>query len=242
MSRTGPATETDRMLSREDDERRERLQQARRAAGYTNAKQAAEALKNEGLVESTYRSHENGGRRLTENTGHIYARAFGISYEWLWTGKGEMERPASDRPISNVAPGLSVVVPSSRLIPVMGRARAGDGGVIVLDGTINDQIEAPGNLSKVENAYAVEVVGDCMIPRYEPGELVLIHPTRPVHSGSYVLLQIRDRQGELVGLIKKFVRATQGQVVVAQLNPPQELTFDKEDVIAMHRILGSQER
>ncbi len=231
-----------RMLSREQDERRERLVRARLAAGYTNAKQAAEALKNKGLVETTYRSHENGVRSLTKNAAHKYAAAFGISFEWLWGAKGEMGQPLVDRPISNVAPGITAIVPSSKLIPVMGRARAGEGGVIVLDGTVSDHVEAPGNLGKIEGAYAVEVVGDCMYPRYEPGELVLIHPTRPVHSGSYVLLHMRGNDGGLDGVIKKFLRFTGEHLVVAQLNPYQELTIPRDGVVEMHRILGSLER
>jgi phage repressor protein C with HTH and peptisase S24 domain len=122
---------------------------------------------------------------------------------------------------------------------VLGRAQAGDGGVLVLDGTISDQVACPGALANVENAYAVEVVGDCMSPRYEPGELVFIHPSRPVHPGSYVLLHVSDGHNEIVGMVKKYLRTTEADVIVEQLNPAQELRFPRASVAKMHLVVGS---
>ncbi|ACL60621.1 putative phage repressor [Methylobacterium nodulans ORS 2060] len=227
------------MRDRDNDARRERLKRARFDAGYKNASMAAEALRDKGLKVSTYKSHENGTRDITENAAMLYASAMGISFEWLWSGKGDMRANDATTPQRNVANAITAVVPSGRLIPVVGRKRVGEGGAIVIDGTISGRVECPGNLVDVDNAYSTEVVGDCMLPRYEPGELVFIHPTRPYHAGSYVFLNVRDASGDLIGLVKRYVRTTSEHVIVEQLNPPKTLTFDRRSVEAVHLIVGS---
>lgn len=63
----------------------ERLQHARRLAGYANATDAAEAI---GMARPTYLAHENGGRGFAKYADR-YARFFRVSYEWLMTGRGE---------------------------------------------------------------------------------------------------------------------------------------------------------
>jgi transcriptional regulator with XRE-family HTH domain len=61
----------------------ERLRQARERAGFETASDAARAL---GLSESTYLGHENGSRGFKAKA-EKYARRFGVSLEWLLTGK-----------------------------------------------------------------------------------------------------------------------------------------------------------
>jgi len=70
-------------------EMHERLTTARKEAGYPTARAAAEAL---GVKEPTYIGHENGQRGFKRDSADRYARKFGISLEWLLTGKGAKER------------------------------------------------------------------------------------------------------------------------------------------------------
>ena len=65
----------------------ERLQAARRHAGFATAKDAAEAL---GISYPTYAGHENGQSGFRAPTVEIYARRFKVSYEWLMSGRGTM--------------------------------------------------------------------------------------------------------------------------------------------------------
>ena len=65
----------------------ERLQAARKHAGFGTAKEAAEAL---GISYPTYAGHENGQSGFRASTGEIYARRFKVSYEWLMSGRGPM--------------------------------------------------------------------------------------------------------------------------------------------------------
>lgn len=63
----------------------DRLRQAREAAGFDNAREAAAAL---GLTYSTYAGHENGSRGPRREQLLQYARKFKVSTDWLLTGKG----------------------------------------------------------------------------------------------------------------------------------------------------------
>lgn len=63
----------------------DRLRQAREAAGFDNAREAANAL---GLTYSTYAGHENGSRGPRREQLLQYARKFKVSTDWLLTGKG----------------------------------------------------------------------------------------------------------------------------------------------------------
>jgi len=66
----------------------DRLIRARKHAGFDTGSAAAEAL---GVKEPTYLGHENGSRGF-KGKAELYARRFGVSLEWLLTGRGAMER------------------------------------------------------------------------------------------------------------------------------------------------------
>lgn len=63
----------------------ERLRIARLRAGYSSAKEAAEAL---GFKVSTYLGHENGSRGYPAPKAYTYARKFKVREQWLLYGKG----------------------------------------------------------------------------------------------------------------------------------------------------------
>ena len=63
----------------------ERLQWARREAGYSTPSEAAEAF---GWNKFTYLSHENGNRGITASAALRYAKAFRRSAGWILTGEG----------------------------------------------------------------------------------------------------------------------------------------------------------
>lgn len=69
----------------------DRLVAARKLAGFESAADAARALS---VPEPTYLAHENGSRGFRAKA-EKYARRFGVSLEWLLTGRGEMVGPAA---------------------------------------------------------------------------------------------------------------------------------------------------
>lgn len=63
----------------------ERLRAARKEKGFESA---AEAARNFHWSVSTYSGHENGNRGLKQTAAQKYAKAFGVSPEWLLFGTG----------------------------------------------------------------------------------------------------------------------------------------------------------
>jgi len=128
-------------------------------------------------------------------------------------------------------------------IPVMGAGQGGSEGWFPWNGDIVDYVSRPPHLAGATQAYAVYVVGSSMEPRYYPGELVHIHPGRPVTTGAFVLVQVKpETEGETPrAFMKRLVRRTATKVTFEQFNPPKEIEIKASDIVSMHRIVGSAE-
>lgn len=70
-----------------------RLKEARKKAGF---KTASQAIAQFGWRSSTYHAHENGQNRFGVDDAERYARAYGVSVEWLLAEKGEAAITAED--------------------------------------------------------------------------------------------------------------------------------------------------
>ena len=159
------------------------------------------------------------------------ARALGVTAEWLQDGHG----PAPAKAIA--ARGRE-----PERLKVLGMAECGPDGWSLWNGDVIDMIERPASLNGVASAYAVYVVGASMEPRYHPGEVVHIHPGKPVSVGSYVLVQRRPKGGETpLAVIKRLVKRTPAKITLEQFNPPRIFDIKAGDIVSIHRVVGSGE-
>lgn len=71
----------------------ERLQHARKRAGFETAQDAADRF---GWNAVTYRAHEAGDRGLKIGVAEKYAKAFKVSQSWLLTGQGDIDGQAAE--------------------------------------------------------------------------------------------------------------------------------------------------
>lgn len=81
-----------------------RLRWARENAGFSSIRAAAKAFE---WDENVYKSHEQGERQkhgFKEATAKVYARKFGVSVEWLMTGRGTAVRGQSDEQWAELSP------------------------------------------------------------------------------------------------------------------------------------------
>ena len=101
----------------------------------------------------------------------------------------------------------------------------------------------PPALRDTRDLYAIYFHGESMVPRFEPGEVGIVDPRRPVSVGDYVLVQLRDGESEEVAsvLVKRLVRNSASVITLEQFNPA--LTFDipQRRVKRMHRIVPQTE-
>ena len=158
------------------------------------------------------------------------ARALGVTAEWLADGMG----PA---PKGGANPKAL-----AEKLKVLGMAQCGPDGWSLWNGDVIDMVDRPASLAGVPNAYAVYVVGASMEPRYHPGEVVHIHPGRPVDVGAYVLVQRRGKQGEPpLAVIKRLAKRTASKITLEQFNPPRTFDIKAADIVSVHRVVGSGE-
>lgn len=125
---------------------------------------------------------------------------------------------------------------SARRIPLIGMAQAGDGGFFddagFPAGAGWDEIVFPHIAD--ENAYALEISGESMLPAYRDGDVVIVSPNSPVRRGDRVVM--KTREGEV--LAKELKRRTAKTIELRSINPEHpDRAFDIKDVQWIARIV-----
>lgn len=169
------------------------------------------------------------------------ARALGVTAEWLQTGTGEPVNQSQQK--HGTFPANMSQHDTNNLIRVLGMAECGPDGWSLWNGEVVDHVPRPANLAGAPNAYAVFVVGTSMEDRYHPGELAFIHPGKPVTPGSYVLVQMIPKEDGQPprAILKRLVKRSGNKVVLEQLKPPKTFDLKADEIISMHRVVGSGE-
>ncbi len=129
-------------------------------------------------------------------------------------------------------------------LPVLGLATGGDGGDLHFNGETVDRVRRPPALIHARNAFALYVVGESMSPRYEPGELVFVHPGQHPRAGDDVVLELTpDREGAAAPcFIKRYLRRTGEALICAQFNPARhDLRYPLDRLRSLYRILPVSE-
>lgn len=225
-----------------------RLRAAREAAGFKSASDAAQKFR---WRASTYMAHENGQNGIRTEPALAYARAFGVDPGWLITGIGKEStvknstgKKAGARE-TGTAPANAIYSAERwpRDLRVLGMAECGPDGWSLWNGEVIEMTSRPPNLAGAALAYAVYVVGDSMEPRYHSGELVYVHPGRPVDVGAYVLVQVKPKDdGDAPrAVVKRLLRRSATKVTLEQFNPKKTIELKSSDVLSMHRVVGSGE-
>jgi len=124
-------------------------------------------------------------------------------------------------------------------LPVYASAQGGPDGSMVISYDPIEWRERPSILENVPDAFAMYVVNDSMEPRYRQGDLLLVHPRRPVRPGNDVLCVKVSENREHVAMIKQLVRMNAKEIVLLQFNPRREIIIKRKDLASLHRVLGA---
>lgn len=129
------------------------------------------------------------------------------------------------------------------MLRVLGMSGCGADGWSVWGGDTVQFIQRPANLADVPNAYAVFVTDTSMEPRYSEGDLVHIHPAKPATAGCCVLVlrKVVPDDGTTRGIIRRLVKRSGSKVTLAQFNPDRTFDIRADDIVSMHRVVGSSE-
>jgi len=147
---------------------------------------------------------------------------------------------ATKTPLDEFTGLVQGIHPIRQMIPVIGMAQAGAGGFFDDSGfPIGggwDEINLP-NVND-SHAYALEIIGDSMVPVFREGDLVIVSPEQTPRRGDRVV--IKTKSGEV--LAKVLQRETLKVVELASINPDHPLrTVDRGDIEWIARIVWASQ-
>ncbi len=121
-------------------------------------------------------------------------------------------------------------------LSIYGTTQATNDCLEISNGVI-DATPMPEPLRNVHNAYGLYLAGDSMVPRYRPGDLLLIHPHLPPRAEDGVVVRARDNTLIQVG---EFVRSTETEWVLRRYKTLQQnIHLPKTEWPKCHFIYGS---
>ena len=158
------------------------------------------------------------GYRIPGNTLKGRLRELGCDIGWLMTGQSERLQPE----LFEVAQ-----------YPIVSHIRAG-GGTVAEEPRIEYTRTAAGPAGpKYRGALFFEVRGDSMEPRWEEGDLVLVHPKVRPKNGEYGIVCWDKEDGSLKKLFYQ-----KGAIVLQSINPSyQAIVVDPKAVWFIGKVL-----
>ena len=141
---------------------------------------------------------------------------------------------------SDLLSGRKGQPPKRKQIPLMGFARAGKGGFFDDSGFPAgngwDEIDVPGVTD--QNAYALEITGDSMMPIYREGDTIIVSPAATVRKGDRVVVRTTDGQV----MAKLMQRQTSKTLELASFNPNHATkVMDMKEVDWIARIMWASQ-
>jgi SOS-response transcriptional repressor LexA len=187
------------------------------------------------------------------------AYLLGTTSDWLL--HGGMEGPILDRGKLNPDGTVKVDVPAAGTtasdvratwaspephtpVPLIGTAFGGewDAEIEMTElrlSEVLDYLGRPPELQTDPDSYALEIVGESMAPRFEPGERAFVSPLASVRIGDDVVVQLKaSTQGVKLALIKRLTRRSPTLLELRQFNPERTFQVPVEQVAAVHRVRG----
>lgn len=186
-------------------ERHSRLRQARIHAGFERQRDVYERYPD--WNRNSYKSNENGNAPFSFDQAKVYAKAFGVRPEWLYSGDGPMtERRA-------------------RGVPLVGYVGAGARAHYYASGDGElDRVDAPDDAT--ESTVAVEVRGTSLGPLFETWLIFYDELHSPVTPQLYGRLCVVALPDDRI-LVKRIRPAKTPQLYHLESNA-EETIFDQE--------------
>lgn len=129
-----------------------------------------------------------------------------------------------------------------RDVELLGVTYGGDDGDFSFNGEVSGYVRRPPGIAHLRNVFALHVLSDSMVPRYDPGEMIYAGGREAVPQDHVVIELFGDTEGQAgKSFIKKLIKRTSREVTVQQYNPEKLITFDARTVKQIWRVIPLKE-
>jgi transcriptional regulator with XRE-family HTH domain len=184
-----------------------------------------------GIKQASLHSVETGETRRSKFLPEI-VRELGIPPD-------DVGLPPDVSPDATVMPVDRLVLPG-RDFPIYASVEGGAGEIIRSTDPV-DWHPRPAPVAHVKTAYGLIVVGESMIPEFDPGDIALVNPILPAMAMKPCIFYA-EKHGEARASIKRFLRANADKWLVYQHNPPRggthEFSLSRKEWGICHRVIG----
>lgn len=127
-------------------------------------------------------------------------------------------------------------------VELLGVSYGGDDGDFSFNGEVQGYVRRPPGVASLKNVFALHVLSDSMVPRYDPGEVIYCGGREPVPGDHVVIEMFPDAEGEMgKAFIKKLIQRTTKEIVVEQYNPSKQFSYDRYAVKRLWRVIPLKE-
>ena len=171
----------------------------------------------------------------------LVANASGKDLHWLLTGKEDGEDSHRGNQAGSKH-GNTRRFRADELIPIYGTAAGALAGSISITSEVVEWTTRPIGLENITEAYALIVVGQSMVPRFFPDDVIFVNPNKAPHKGDVVIIQTQNHDGDaIVSYIKELVRSTNQKLIVCQYKPEATISYENFTVKSVHRVMTMNE-
>jgi phage repressor protein C with HTH and peptisase S24 domain len=127
-------------------------------------------------------------------------------------------------------------------VELLGVSYGGDDGDFSFNGEVQGFVRRPPGIASLTKVFALHVLSDSMVPRYDPGEVIYCGGREPV-PGDHVVIEMFPGEDGQSGkaFIKKLVQRTGKEIVVEQYNPKKQFSYDRYAIKRLWRVIPLKE-
>lgn len=203
-----------------------RLKEFRKKAGLTQVDLAEKA----GIPQRNYLSKlENGTVTLSEKWALKLAPVLGCTPAELIFSESEL--PNNDPEFNAILPQTPATITKmsdmKTDLPVYGTVECGDGDYMEFSDTFS--IKRPPVWQGRKDVYAVRASGESMVPRFFPGEIVLVDTKLKPRHGNDVIIQLHDGNGDngiRRAMLKIYIKKSPTLYVFSSYNPDYDQNIE----------------
>ena len=127
-------------------------------------------------------------------------------------------------------------------VEILGVSFGGDDGDFHFNGEVSGYVRRPPGIANLKNVFALHVLSDSMVPRYDPGEVIYCGGREPIPGDHVVIETFPELEGQSgKAFIKKLTRRTAAEVICEQYNPAREVKFDRYAIKSLWRVIPLKE-